>query len=97
MWSSKNGQIQNANESLHYIIWHNAPKSHHVGQKCIEASAARAVCTFNERELALASVLEAMSIVPSYNTLLHLTRRDHARNMNRERRILKHKKDSGIN
>ena len=86
------GQTQNANESLHSMIWHNSPKTKHVGQKSIEASTALAVCTFNDGEMALASVLDAMSIVPSYNTLLHLTRRDHARNMNRERAIFETQK-----
>ena len=86
------GQTQNANESLHSIIWHNSPKSKHVGQKSIEASTALAVCTFNDGELALASVLDAMSIVPSYNTLLHLTRRDQTRNSNRDRAILETQK-----
>ena len=42
--------------------------------------------------MALASVLDAMSIVPSYSTLLHLTRRDQARNLNRERAILETQK-----
>ena len=86
------GQTQNANESLHSIIWHNSPKTKHVGQKSIVASTALAVCTFNDGELALASVLDAMSIVPSYNTLLHLSRRDHRRNINRERAILETQK-----
>ena len=86
------GQTQNANESLHSIIWHNSPKTKHVGQKSIVASTALAVCTFNDGELSLASVLEAMSIVPSYNTLIHLTRRDQARNTNRKRAILETQK-----
>ena len=86
------GQTQNDNESLHSIIGHNSPKTKHVGQKSIVASTAFAVCTFNDGELALASVLDAMSIVPSYNTLLHLSRRDHRRNINRVRAILETQK-----
>ena len=82
------GQTQNANESLHSIIWHNSPKAKYVGQKSIEASTSIAVATFNEGEMALASVLEALSIPPSYSTLLHLSRRDRARNQNRDRAIL---------
>ena len=74
------------------IIWHNSPKTKHVGQKSIDASTALAVCTFNDGELALASVLDAMPIVPSYNTLLHLSRRDHRRNTNRERAIVETQK-----
>ena len=86
------GQTQNSNESLHSMIWDNSPKTKHVGQRSIEASTALTVCTCNDGEIALASVLDAMSIVPSYSTLLHLTRRDQARNLNRERAILETQK-----
>ena len=86
------GQTQNSNESLHSMVWDNSPKTKHVGQRSIEASTALTVCTFNDGEIALASVLDAMSIVPSYSTLLHLTRRDQARNLNRERAILETQK-----
>ena len=86
------GQTQNANESLHSIIWHNSPKAKYVGQISIEASTSIAVATFNEGEMALASLLEALSISCSYSTLLHLSRRDRARNQNRERAILETQK-----
>ena len=86
------GQTQNANESLHSIIWHHSPKAKYVGQKSIVASTALAVSTFNEGEMVLASVLNAMSISPSYSTLLHLCRRDHARNNKRDRAILESQK-----
>ena len=86
------GQTQNANESLHSIIWHNSPKAKYVGQKSIEASTALAVTTFNDGEMVLASVLNSLSISPSYSTLLHLSRRDHARNQKRERAILESQK-----
>ena len=86
------GQTQNANESLHSIIWHNSPKAKYVGQKSIEASTALAVSTFNGGEMALASVLHAMSITPSYNTLLHFARRDRDRNLKRERAVLETQK-----
>ena len=86
------GQTQNANESLHSIIWHNSPKSKYVGQKSIEASTALAFSTFNDGEMAIASVLEALSISPSYTTLLHLSRRDRARNQKKDRAILESQK-----
>ena len=85
-------QTQNANESLHSIIWHHSPKAKYVGQKSIEASTALAVSTFNGGEMALASVLHAMSITPSYNTLLHFARRDRDRNLKRERAIIETQK-----
>ena len=85
-------QTQNANESLHSIIWHHSPKAKYVGQKSINASTALAVSTFNDGEMAIASVLDALSISPSYSTLLHLSRRDHARNQKRERALLESQK-----
>ena len=50
------GQTQNANESLHSIVWHNSPNAKYVGHKSIVASTALAVSTFNEGEMAIASV-----------------------------------------
>ena len=82
------GKTQNANESLHSVIWHNSPKAKYVGQKSIDISTSIAVTTFNDGEMALAAVLSSMSIPSSHSTLLHLTRRDRARNQNRERAIL---------
>ena len=47
-----------------------------------------AVTTFNDGEMCLAAILSAKSIPLSSSTLLHLTRRDCARNLNREKAIL---------
>ena len=68
-----------------------------MGQKSIEASPTFAVCTFNGGELALASVLDSMFSVPSYNTLIYLTRRDQKRYSNREWSILQTQKHAGVN
>ena len=51
------GMTQNSNESLHSIIWHNSPKTKYMGQKSLEASTSLAVSSFNEGNMALASVL----------------------------------------
>ena len=83
---------QNSNESLHSIIWHNSLKTKYVGQKSLEASTSLAVSSFNEGNMALASVLHTLSIQPSYRTLLHLSRRDRARNQKRDRAILETQK-----
>ena len=82
------GKTQNANESLHSIVWHNSPKAKHIGQTSIDASTAIAVVTFNDGDIALSAVLSALSIPCSYSTLLHLSRRDRDRNTNRDRSIL---------
>ena len=86
------GKTQNANESWHSIIWHNSPKTKYVGQKSIDISTSIAVTTFNDGDIALAAVLSSLFIPPSHSTLLHLTRRDRARNLNRERAILETQK-----
>ena len=86
------GQTRNTNEYLHSIIWHNSPKAKYVEQKSIEASTALAVSTFNGGAMALASVLNAMSITPSYNTLRHFAKRDRDRNLKRERAVLETQK-----
>ena len=44
------GMTQNSNESLHSVLWHNAPKGKRVGQKSLQISAALTVCTFNESD-----------------------------------------------
>ena len=45
------GKTQNSNESLHNMLWHNSPKSKHVGQKSLSASTALAVLSFNDGSL----------------------------------------------
>ena len=86
------GKTQNANESLHSIVWHNSPKAKHIGQKSFDISTAIAVATFNDGDIALSPLLSALSIPSSYTTLLHLSRRDRARNVNRARAILETQK-----
>ena len=74
------GKTQNANETLHSILWHNAPKIKRVGQKSLQASASLAVTTFNEGSLSLACVLNTLGVTCSHTTLLYLTRKDKERN-----------------
>ena len=74
------GQTQKANESLHSIVWHNAPKFKRVGQRSLLASAALAVSSFNEGKMVLAFVLTQLGILCDYKTLLHFARMDLERN-----------------
>ena len=74
------GKTQNANESLHSVLWHNAPKIKRVGQKSLQASAALAVTTFNEGSMSLASVLTTLGVSCSHKTLLYFARKDKERN-----------------
>ena len=77
------GQTQNANESLHSIILHNSPKNKHVGQKSIKASTALTVCNFNDGELTLASMLDAVYCSIIQHTSISFQKRSHAQDQSR--------------
>ena len=81
------GKTQNSNESLHNLIWHNSPKSKHVGQTSLSASTALAVLSFNDGSLSYSRVMEELGLTLSHHTLQHLSRRDHSRNLLRARRV----------
>ena len=51
------GKTQNANESLHSVLWHNAPKPNRVRQKSLQAAACLAIAALNDGSLTLGSVL----------------------------------------
>ena len=81
------GKTQNANESLHNMLWHNSPKSKHVGQKSLSAYTALAVLSFNDGSMACSRVMHQLGLIPSHHTLQFLSRRDSARNQMRSRRV----------
>ena len=81
------GKTQNANESLHNMLWHNSPKSKHVGQKSLSASTALAVLSFNDGSLSYSRVMEELGQTISHHTLLYLSRRDRLRNLEKARRV----------
>ena len=81
------GKTQNSNESLHNMLWHNSPKSKHVGQKSLVASTALAVLSFNDGSLSYSRVMEELGLTISHHTLVYLSKRDHIRNLQRARRV----------
>ena len=81
------GRTQNSNESLHNMLWHNSPKSKHVGQTSLPASTALAVLSFNDGCLAYSKVMQELGIIPSHHTLQYLSRRDRTRNLMKSRRV----------
>ena len=93
------GLTQNSNESLHSVLWHNAPKTKHVGQKYLQASASIAVCTFNEGSMMLGAILADLGVRCPRKTLTHFAKMDKERNrckikattvtQKRRRRLLK--------
>ena len=79
------GKTHNSNESLHNIIWHNAPKAKRVGQKSLIASTALAVLSFNEGSLSYSVIMEELGLKASYKSLKYLATRDRLRNQSRIR------------
>ena len=79
------GKTQNANESLHSVLWHNAPKTKYVGQKSLQASASLAVSTFNEGSMIFALILAELGVSCSFTALNHFALMDKNRNHSRVR------------
>lgn len=77
------GKTQNPNESLHNMLWHNAPKPKRLGQRSVQACAALAVLSFNHGTLSLSTVLAELGKSVSHNTMKHFSERDHFRNLAR--------------
>ena len=86
------GKTQNANESLHSVVWHNSPKGKYVGQKSLQCSTALAVTSFNEGSLSFVAILREYGIGTSATTMRHLVSMDRTRNLKRERAILESQK-----
>ena len=80
------GKTQNSNESLHNMLWHNSPKSKHVGQKSLVASTALAVLSFNDGSLSYSRVMEELGLTVSHHTLVYLSKRDRIRDLQKARR-----------
>ena len=81
------GKTQNSNESLHNMLWHNSPKSKHVGQKSLVASTALGELSFNDGSLSYSRVMEELGLTISHHTLVYISKRDHIRNLQRARRV----------
>ena len=73
-------KTQNANESLHSVLWHKAPKTKRVGQKSLQATASLAVASFNDGSMIFASVLADLGVNSSHNTLLYFAKLAKERN-----------------
>jgi hypothetical protein len=70
------GKTQNANESLHSLIWAFCPKEVFVGLPRIESSVAKAVGQFNEGSAMLTRTMRTLGVVPTLITEMALSERD---------------------
>ena len=82
------GKTQNSNESLHNMLWHNAPKAKRVGHKSLVASTALAVLSFNEGSLSYSVLMKELGLTASHQTIQYFCRRDRRRNQARVRRVM---------
>jgi hypothetical protein len=70
------GKRQNANESLHSLIWAFCPKEVFVGLPRVESSVAKAVGQFNEGSAMLTRTMRTLGVVPTLITEMALNERD---------------------
>lgn len=60
-------RTQNANESLHSVLWRKIPKINFVSRKSLEIGAALAACEFNKGAGALCDTIKDMGFEPGEN------------------------------
>ena len=77
------GGTQNTNECLNSTIWAHCPKTSFWGLKCVEGSAARAVCVFSEGTHELVGLMNKMYMDISFDSLRLLAEKDE-RHMKKE-------------
>ena len=58
------GQTQNANESLHHVLWQRCPKEGFAGLATVECAAAMAAVEFNRGATALGEIIQEMGFHP---------------------------------
>ena len=71
------GLTQNANESLHNMIWSLCSKNKYVSPQSIRISTAIAVLTFNEGELSLFGIMYDLGLAPSRQVYQSISNRVH--------------------
>ena len=71
------GLTQNANESLHNMIWSLCSKNKYVSPQSIRISTAIAVLNFNEGELSLFGIMYDLGLAPSLQVYKSISNRVH--------------------
>ena len=59
------GKTQNANESLHYVIWSRCPKTIFMGKHKLHGAVATAISSFNEGAIHMSQVLKKLAMEPN--------------------------------
>lgn len=63
------GKTQNANESLHHLIWVHCPKEHFVGKRRLMSAVAEAASKFNRGNMHVAQVMRHLNLPLVQETL----------------------------
>ena len=64
------GKTQNANESLHNVIWSRCPKTIFMGKHKLHGAVATAISSFNEGAIRMSQVLKKLAVEP--NQLMYI-------------------------
>ena len=75
------GKTQNANESLHNVIWSRCPKTVFVGYHKLHGAVASAIAAFNEGAVHLSQVLQRLAIESNQVMNLYIEETDRLRVM----------------
>ena len=70
------GHPQNANESLHHVVWHCCPKKRFVGRNTAETAVAPAVASFNVGVKSVDPLLQSIGLGEGDHTLQALVHKD---------------------
>ena len=70
------GYTQNANESLHSVVWKFCPKELFLGKVSVDTACAMAVCSFNDGATSLSTIASRLGLKPSPFCDHHLKRKD---------------------
>ena len=73
------GKTQNANESLHNVIWGRCPKTVFVGHRKLHGAVASAIAAFNEGAIHTSQVIRRMHIEPTELLNLYVEHTDSIR------------------
>ena len=78
------GMTQNANESLHNVVWNFCPKSKYLSPQSIRISTSFAITVFNEGELSLYGLMSDLSPNPSPLSFRSLYQREQTKQQHRK-------------
>ena len=75
---------QNANETLHNMIWNFCPKAKCISPQSIRISTGIAVSCFNDTQLCIFGLLSDLLLNPSHTSFRHLLGREHMRKLHQK-------------